>query len=327
VTTVGDTRALRRWLHGTDGCHLVIRCQEHPDLGAWSHAVPCPGCEHAVVQLATCVGQVSPAVLLELVAGGASGITVALDGCANPCDAEAVIARARLFLSALGRPETLEGALAPPRDRKHGGPWPILGEGAVPVSRRAMLGRRDGPALLEPAERPAERLLAVVAELADGNGLRTRLDAIPTGIPRLTASRCAGSGVCARSCPAGALTLTRTVLAEGNTERGAMAQFQLTFDPGRCTDCGQCLQMCPESALERSGDYLWSSLLQGEQVDLRVGLVRRCARCGMGHGRFGELCAVCAFRVASPFGSVMPPGRPDGTDPAARSTTKPMTGR
>jgi ferredoxin len=315
MTTVADTRPLRHWLHGTQGLHLLICCAEHPDPGAWSRAIACPGSEHAVVQVGTCIAQVSPAVLLELVAGGASGITVALDGCADRFDAEAVVSRAGTFMSALGRAETIGGAFAPPLGRKNGSAWPILGQGAIPVSRRAMFGRRDSLALVEPSDHPSERLVAVLAELADQDGLGTQLDGIPTGIPRFTASRCAGSGVCARICPTGALTMTRTVLAEAKPDQDVMAQFQLTFDPVRCTDCGQCLKVCPESALQRSREYVWSSLLAGERVGLRVGLIRRCSRCGMGHGRSGDLCAVCAYRVAYPFGSTMPPGRTNGADP------------
>jgi ferredoxin len=320
MTTVTDTRPLRHWLHSADGPHLVICCVEHPDPGAWSRAVIGVGgsrgqsSELAVVQLATCLADVNPAVLLELVAGGARGITVVLDGCASPCAAEAVVARADSFLLALGRPETVDGVLALPRDRKHGAPWPILGESAVPVTRRALFGRPDGLDLVEPSEHPMERLVVVLGELAGGDG--TELDGIPTGIPKLTASRCAGSSACARTCPADALTLTRTVLAEARADEDAIAQFQLTFDPAKCNDCGQCLEVCPESTLARSGDHLWSSLLAGEPVELRVGLIRRCARCGVGHGGSGDLCAVCAYRAANPFGSSMPPGRPNEADPA-----------
>ena len=249
-----------------------------------------------MIQLSTCVAQATPAVLLELVAGGACGITVALDGCANPTDADAVVARAGAFMSALGRPETIEGAKALPRGRKHGAAWPILGESGVPVSRRALFGRSGGLDLVEPSEHPPERLVAVLRELSGGDGSGTELDGIPTGVPRLTASRCAGSGVCARICPADALTLTRTVLAEANAHQDAMAQFQLSFDPARCTDCRQCLQVCPESALDRGGEYVWSSLLAREQVSLRVGLIRRCSRCGGPHGRSGGL--VCRLHLS-----------------------------
>jgi len=320
MTTIPDTRPLRHWLHGADGPHLVISCAEHPDTGIWSRAITEPGSEHAlvhaVIHMSTCVAQVTPAVLLELVAGGASGITVALDGCANPTDAEAVVARAGAFLSALGRPETIDGARAVPRSRKHGKPWSILRESAVPVSRRVLFGRSGRLDLVEPSKHPTERLLAVLRELSGGEGSETELDGIPTGVPRLTASRCAGSGVCARICPVDALTLTRTVLAEADAQQDAMAQFQLSFDPARCTDCGQCLHVCPESALDRGGEHVWSSLLAREQVSLRVGLIRRCARCGGPHGRSGELCAVCTYRAANPFGSTMPPGWPDDPGPA-----------
>jgi ferredoxin len=276
-----------------------------------------PGSRNAVVQLSTCVAQVTPAVLLELVAGGVSGITVALDGCANPADAEAVVTGTGAFLSALGRPETISGARAVPRGRKHGVPWPIVRENALPVSRRLLLGRSCGLDLVAPSEHSTERLVAVLRVLAGGDGSGTELDGIPTGVPRLTASHCAGSGVCARTCPVDALTLTRTVLAEKSAHQDAIAQLQLSFDPARCTDCGQCLHVCPESALDRGGEYVWSLLLAREQVSLRVGLIRRCARCGGPHGRFGDLCAVCTYRSANPFGSMMPPGWPLGPGRAA----------
>jgi len=306
--TIVDTRPLRHWLHHANSPHLIICCVEHPDPSVWSRAIVDAGAEHVVVQLSSCIAAVSPAVLLELVAGGARSITVALDGCANHLDAEAVAARATTFISALSRPETIDSASAPPQDRKNDKAWPILGEGAPPVSRRVLLGGRDGTHLHEPSDHASERLVAVLLELADRNGPGTTLDDITTGIPRLTASRCAGGGVCVRICPVDALTLTQTLLAEATPDEDAMTQFSLTFDTRRCTDCGQCLQVCPESALERSGEYPWSSLLSSEQVTLRVGLIKRCARCGVPNGHFGDLCAVCSYRAAHPFGSTMPPG-------------------
>jgi ferredoxin len=329
ASQVADTRPLRHWLHGAGRPHLAICCVEHPDPGAWSRAAATPappqsGVEgfalagsgrakatQAVVRLSTCAAELSPAVLLELVAGGASGITVALDGCAKPADCKSVVARAGAFLSALHRPETINAVRTLPPERKRGRAWPIVGVNDVPVSRRTLLGRPDGLDLAEPSDHPTERLAAALRELAGGDGSGTGLDGIPTGIPRLAASGCAGSGVCVRSCPVDSLTLTRTVLAQASPDRDAIVQFQLTFDPSRCTDCGQCQQVCPESALKRSGEYLWSSLLVQEEPDsLRVGLVRRCARCGGPHGRLGNLCAVCAYRAANPFGSTMPPGLP-----------------
>jgi ferredoxin len=320
MTTVSDTRALRHWLRGADGAYLVICCVEHPDPGAWSRVIVGPGSKQAVVQLSTCVGQATPAVLLELVAGGTSGITVALDGCAHPADAEAVVTRAGAFMSALGRPETIGVALGLAGNRKHGAAWPILGESGVPVSRRTLFGRPDGLDLVGPSKHPTVRLVEALRELTGGDGSGTELDGIPTGIPRLTASRCAGSGVCARICPLDALTVTRTVLVEAKTDQDGMAQFQLSFDPARCTDCGQCLQVCPESALDRGDEYVWSSLLASAQTSLRVGLIRRCARCGGPHGRSGDLCGVCAYRAANPFGSTMPPGWPDGPGRALGQT-------
>lgn len=343
-----DTRPLRHWLRTADGAHLVICCVEHPDPGAWSHAVLRPGARHAVVQLVTCVAQAGPAVLLELIAGGASGITVALDGCADRAAAEVLVARASDLLTALrplratdprasdtragdtraGHPRAgddrattgrsgagqatgdwaIDGTGSLPTHRDQLPAWPLLRVNMVPMSRRALLGRPDGLDLAEPSAHPTERLVSVLRELAGGRDPGTLLDDIPTGVPRLTAAACAGSAVCSQTCPVGALTVTSVVLAKATEQRLEMAQFELTFAPGRCTDCGQCLQVCPEQALVRSGDYLWSSLLAPGDVRLRVGLVRRCARCGGPHGRLGELCGVCAYRAANPFGSSMPPG-------------------
>lgn len=329
MTAVVDTRPLRHWLHSANSPHLVICCGEHPDPATWSRAVCTAVCTggpgdagdagvsgsgQAVVQLSTCLGALTPAVLLELVAGGASGVTVALDGCANPVDTEAVVNRAGTFVSALGRPQHINVAKVLPTERKHGAAWPILGETAVPVSRRTLFGRPDGLDLAEPSEHPTQRLAAVLRELVGADCSGTELDHVPTGIPRLLATRCAGSGVCARTCPADALIVTRIVLAEASSDQDAIAQFHLAFDPARCTGCGQCLEICPESALEQSGEHVWSSLMAQERVDLRAGLTRRCARCGVGHGRSGDLCAVCAFRAANPFGSTMPPGAPHGVD-------------
>ena len=313
MTVAADTRPLRHWLSAQNRPHLVVCCAEHPSPGLWSRVVVRPGSRHAVVRLATCLAGAGPAVLLELVAGGASGITVALDGCTHAADAAVVVAWADEYLSALRHPReaddpTIEGARSLAATPKRGRAWPILSSARVPMSRRSLLGRGDGLDLTEPSEHPTERLLAVLRELAGGQDPGTSLDAIPTGIPRLTAARCAGNGVCARTCPVGALALTSTVLAEAGADREAMAQFQHTFAPGRCTDCGQCLRVCPESALQRSGELLWSSLFARERVGLRVGLTRRCARCGSSHGRLGGLCAVCAYRAAHPFGSTLPPG-------------------
>jgi len=341
-----DTRPLRHWLHTADRPYLVVCCAEHPDPGAWAHAVLRQGIHHAVVQLDTCVTQASPAVLLELIAGGASGITVALDGCADREGAGVLVARASDLLTALqplratqeragderattgrtgasqtgasqtgasqtGGDRAIDGAEVLPPPREHAPTWPVVHVDAVPMSRRALLGRPDGLEVAEPSVHPTERIVSALLELAGGQDPGTVLDGIPTGVPRLTAPACAGSAVCEHTCPDGALALTSVVLADAAADRPEMAQFQLTFAPGRCTDCGQCVQVCPERALVRSGEYLWSSLFAGEPVSLRVGLIRRCARCGTAHGRVGDLCAICAFRAANPFGSAMPPGWPE----------------
>ncbi|MEP7369550.1 MAG: 4Fe-4S dicluster domain-containing protein [Dermatophilaceae bacterium] len=60
----------------------------------------------------------------------------------------------------------------------------------------------------------------------------------PLGILRATQG-CTACGVCARSCPTSALSLT--------AEPGGTA---LVLDPAACTGCAVCVQTCPESVLE-----------------------------------------------------------------------------
>ncbi|MDQ1483272.1 MAG: hypothetical protein QOF35_1348, partial [Actinomycetota bacterium] len=205
---LSDPRRLRELLHGAGAPHLLICCVEHPDPHAWSRALFVPGSAHAVVHRSTCVARLNPAVLLELVADGATGITVVLDRCADSDGAQEVVERTSRFLSALGRGESVDGVSTLPRARKRGVAWPLLSESSAPVSRRALLGRADGFQVAKPSAHATERLVAALRELSDESGSGNELDAIPTGVPRLSASRCAGSGVCARTCPEDALTLT-----------------------------------------------------------------------------------------------------------------------
>jgi len=89
----------------------------------------------------------------------------------------------------------------------------------------------------------------------------------PLGVLR-AAEGCTACGVCARTCPTRALSLSTGV---GSTE--------LVLDPAACTGCGVCLLTCPEGVLD---------VVRGVDLDLLVGgcvpiaqvAVAHCPDCG-----------------------------------------------
>jgi len=75
-----------------------------------------------------------------------------------------------------------------------------------------------------------------------------------------------------------------------------------------CSGCGDCLEVCPVEALAAPGRLDWSVLLGDDWTELETLRTVVCRRCG---GRFPaggrELCPVCSYRSATPFGSALPP--------------------
>jgi ferredoxin len=110
----------------------------------------------------------------------------------------------------------------------------------------------------------------------------------------LAARGCTLCGVCVQACPTGALTLTPD----------GPSTLTLIHDTTACNDCGRCVSLCPERALTRQHDPQGGTTRQ----TLASSTVRRCTRCrGVVPGAvFGDLCEVCAFRQANPFGSRTP---------------------
>jgi ferredoxin len=339
-----DTLALRRWLGAaTVPTAVLVACREHEQLDPWRSASR--GEPQVVYRLEGCLADLPPAALLEILAGGAVSVSGLLDGCANPSAARNVLARASRITAAVAADHPIHALTDPPQadptgrgvtdhhrrfGRRSAPPAvsEVLDAGAMPLGRRALVGL--GLALGELDAHPGLRLYAVVRELLGGAPVPSGLDNIPTGAAQLEAARCCGSGVCVLSCPTQALTLKVTDVTEGGVSPsvpdlagpqrepqvvGAAAfsndglqQFVLSVDPALCIDCGQCVELCPESAMSRVGHLPWAQALNGMQTTLRVGMVRRCSRCGMPNRSPGPLCGVCAFRTSEPFGSKLPPG-------------------
>jgi len=91
---------------------------------------------------------------------------------------------------------------------------------------------------------------------------------LPAGKLEIDNGRCTGCGLCALSCPTGALSF----LSEKDSIR-------LVFGQKSCIGCGQCLESCPENCLRLT------KLFKPECVDkppvvLFEGNLARCRECG-----------------------------------------------
>jgi len=89
----------------------------------------------------------------------------------------------------------------------------------------------------------------------------------PLGVLR-AADGCTACGVCARTCPTGALALS------AGTET-----TNLSLNPSACTGCGVCVPLCPESVLDVVRGVDLDLLDRGCQPIARVAAVS-CADCG-----------------------------------------------
>lgn len=297
-----DPRPLLGWLAAGGARDVVLACGEHPDGPDLRADRLGQSADPVLVLLPGCLAEQPPAFLLELLTAGAARVGVMLDGCLATDATTALVEHARALLWALAQSDRLVGLPAPGPGAQ---PIPLVHRaGALPVSRRALLGRHGEPPP-PVAGHPGERLAAALVTLAGSPaGAREALAGSPAPAIGLRAPGCCGHGACVRACPESALELSVTSLGPAGT---GSRQHVLDFDPVRCTGCGACLTVCPVQALAGGPPMTWAEVLRG-RVRLRAGLAAMCRRCGGPVDGAGERCGPCRDRAADPFGSRLPPG-------------------
>lgn len=90
----------------------------------------------------------------------------------------------------------------------------------------------------------------------------------PLGVLRTTAQGCTACGVCARTCPNRALSLSP-----------GLASTEIVLDPAACTGCGVCVETCPEGVLDVVPGVDFDRLAGGCVPIARVA-VAACPDCG-----------------------------------------------
>lgn len=286
---------------------LELACSEHPDPGQGPRG-------RTVVALPFCLERLAAHLLLELLVAGADSVTVALDGCAA---SEVLRDRYRPLvglLAQLGQTDRLH--LRGSRGR--GWRRPVLAATSMPVSRRQLFflpeaARRPLPDITATAH---QRLKAAVRVLAgDDHDSAGDATPVPDGPAlRLTSRGCTACGVCVQACPEQALSIEVDAAEDDAVDpQGAEmlvpgAETALWMRPSSCSGCHACVDVCPADALSEQGHHGWDVLLADSWVALESFATVPCRRCG---GRFpaggSELCPVCAFRSADPFGTTLPP--------------------
>ncbi|MFO8074779.1 MAG: ATP-binding protein [Actinomycetota bacterium] len=130
----------------------------------------------------------------------------------------------------------------------------------------------------------------------------------------LVSEGCTACGVCVRACPEDALALVD--VAETGPDGATVTRTVLRQYPAACGGAGDCLELCPESALSAPEHWGLNALLEDDVVDLDEIAKAVCRRCGTTFPDTGaELCEVCAFRRANPFGATLPPAVAARLDP------------
>ena len=87
------------------------------------------------------------------------------------------------------------------------------------------------------------------------------------GIHRIDLEKCAGCGLCAKDCPAGAIKMVKM--------QGTKGLGVPIIDLGRCIFCFQCAESCPRGAIEPTKRF---SRVVRDAGDLVLGMMPNATR-------------------------------------------------
>ncbi|MGE5096913.1 MAG: 4Fe-4S binding protein [Betaproteobacteria bacterium] len=154
--------------------------------------------------------------------------------------------------------------------------WPAPGTG-VRMRRKAELGMTPGRALLQELARGASWSASPVLHYDPR---------LPWASLRIDQRSCSTCGICASSCPTGAVTC--------RIESGRLSHH---FDAASCINCGSCVQACPQRIIGFNPGFDARDLVWGEPRPITDIRLHSCEVCGeMLPEREGSLCITCQRR-------------------------------
>lgn len=238
---------LRALLQGGDGSavpSLVISCQDAAE--PLHHLGERDGLPGWLVLELPCLGGVGSAWHLAALAAGAPAVQVlACERCMGRGTLTKELAFTRRLLTALGDVHAARRVGVLPSRGLRLKRAVLAASGLTPLADATGADRIPVPCA---TDTPARVAAWAIGELRaapgsggqDGNPAPRLIlgQGAPLGVLRAT-DGCTACGVCARTCPTRALSLT------AGTEI-----TKLVLDPAACTGCGVCVQTCPEGVLD-----------------------------------------------------------------------------
>jgi len=292
----------------TSGLEIVCEKQTHATMGV---------ADGTAIAVKGCLAGLGRGAYLMLVAFGAEKIIVRTDACST-CEwaglrklVEWQVSQTRQLLAVWGKMGNLVcvSAIEQPTER------PLWEAANPPLSRRdlfrmvAWQGKRAMARAMEKgmAESARElgidrlRMLFGLSHLLEEKP-RENLNLKGFSFATITISEaCTACGACGKACP------TRALQFEKENEETI---FSISFSAQHCVGCNICEHVCLPNAITLDHTPTFEQVFGSKEPTIvESGQLVRCERCNtLIAAREGlKLCALCEYRRAHPFGSMLHP--------------------